>query len=163
MHHEKTQRGNPHGLTINQHVFPAASIARFAQIDGFVLAFLKDQRKIIRCRPQNLLFCMKRGWNQSVEHGFMKIIEDEFQLLANRILDGSISNGLNPIDNKIITRFCVLCRLRAEERLAPSSDVQMRGILVGSPLPKKEEEILEKHGYIFARGATMSWETSGQY
>ena len=27
--HEKPQAGNPHGLTINQHVFPTASIARF--------------------------------------------------------------------------------------------------------------------------------------
>jgi hypothetical protein len=28
--HEKPQKGNPHDLTINQHVLPVASIARFA-------------------------------------------------------------------------------------------------------------------------------------
>jgi hypothetical protein len=32
----KPQKGNPHGFTINQHVFPLASIARFSNGDGRV-------------------------------------------------------------------------------------------------------------------------------
>ena len=36
MKYEKTEKGNPHNLTINQHCFPSRSIERFSNNDGCV-------------------------------------------------------------------------------------------------------------------------------
>ncbi len=155
MKHETTQRGNPHRLTIGQHVFPAASIARFAQEDGLVSVYLHEQRKTIHCSPQNDLFCAQRVWNQTSEQGLMRRIEDVFQKLANHILNGGISHSLGSTEDRIVSQFYSLCRLRAEARQASPQDVQMKGVLPGSELTKNQEEILEKNGYIFARGTTM--------
>ena len=85
----------------------------------------------------------------------MKKIEDAFQDLAEQILDGSMSHVLAPTEHEIVSNFYALCRLRANLRLAPPPDVQMKGVLPESYLSKDQEEILEKKGYIFARGATM--------
>ena len=155
MHHETTQRRNPHGLTIHQHVFPTASIARFAQEDGLVSIYMHEQRKTVRCSPRNDLFCAKRVWNQTSEHGFMRRVEGGFQKLANHILEGSIDHSLGPTEYRIVSQFYALCRLRAEARQTPPQDVQMKGVIPGSALTKNQEEILEKNGYIFARGTTM--------
>ncbi len=155
MRHERTQRRNPHGLTINQHVFPTASIARFAQEDGFVSIYLHEQQKTVRLPPQDVLFCARRVWNQASEHGFMSRVEGDFQKLANHILDGSVGRSLGPTENRIVSQFYALCRLRAEARQAPPQDVQIKGVLPGSALTKNQEEMLEKNGYIFARGTTM--------
>jgi len=155
MHHETTQRGNPHGLTINQHVFPVASIARFTQENGLVSVYLHEQRKTISCSPKNDLFCAKRVWNQTSEHGFMGRIESGFQKLANHILNGGIGHSLDPTECKIVSQFYALCRLRTEARQASPQDAQMKGVIPGSELTKDQEEILEKNGYIFARGTTM--------
>jgi hypothetical protein len=155
MRYEQTQRRNPHQLTTKQHVFPAASIERFAQKDGFVSVFLHKQRKTVPCRPLDVLFCAKRAWNDASEHGFMKKVEDAFQILANQILDGTVSCSLGLKEHKIVSHFYALCTLRAEARAAPPQDVQMKGVLPGSTLTKNQEEILEKNGYIFARGTTM--------
>jgi hypothetical protein len=82
-------------------------------------------------------------------------VEGDFQKLANHILDGTIGRSLGPTENRIVSQFYALCRLRAEARQAPPQDVQMNGVLAGSVLTKNQEEILEKNGYIFARGTTM--------
>ena len=154
MRHEKTQRGNPHRLTINQHIFPKASIARFAQEDGLITIYLHEQRKTVRLPPQDVLFCARRVWNQAAENGFMKKVEGAFQTLAEHILH-STNPSFGLTENRIVSQFYSLCRLRAEAKQAPTSDVQMKGVLPGNTLTKSEEEILEKKGYIFARATTM--------
>jgi hypothetical protein len=153
MPYERTQRRNPHKLTINQHVFPAASIARFAQKDGRVSVFLREQEKTLRLPPRDVLFCAKRVWNQTSENGFMRKVECTFQTLAERILNGTFSLG--PTENQTISRFYSLCRLRAEARQTPPADIQINGVQPGRPLTKNEEEMLEKNGYVSARGTTM--------
>jgi len=85
----------------------------------------------------------------------MRSVEGDFQKLANHILDGSIGHSLGPTENRIVSHFYALCRLRAEARQAPPQDVQMKGVLPESALTKNQEEILEKNGYIFARGTIM--------
>ena len=153
MGHEKTQRGNPHKLTINQHVFPAASIERFTQKDGLVSVYLREQQKTLRLFPRDVIFCAKRIWNQTAEQGFMRKIEGSFQVLAERILNGTLNFG--PTENRTISHFYSLCRLRAESRQFRSPDIQIKGVLPGKTLNKNEEENLEKNGYIFSRGTTM--------
>jgi len=153
MRSEPTQRGNPNKLTIKQHVFPVASIARFAQGDGCVNVRLLANGKAERLRPGNALFYARRVWNQASEQGFMKKVEGAFQPLADRIVRSSLSVG--PSDNRVISQFYWLCRLRAEARQSPSRDVQMKGVLPGRELTKNKEERLEKNGYIFSRGTTI--------
>lgn len=153
MSHERTQRGNPHRLTINQHVFPAASIARFTQEDGLVSVYLREHRKTVRLSPTNVLFCARRVWNQASEQGFMKKIEDAFQVLADCILDHTFDLG--PAENRIASQFYALCRLRAEAKRVSRPDVQLKGVLPGNALTKNEEESLENNGYIFVRGTTI--------
>lgn len=153
--YEQTQRRNPHQLTTKQHVFPAASIERFVQKDGLVSVFLHKQQKTVLYRPQDVLFCARRTWNHASEHGFMKKVEDAFQILANQIMDGTVNCSLGLKEHKIISHFYSLCRLRAEAKAESPQDVKIKGFLPGSTLTKNQEEILEKNWYIFARGTTM--------
>ena len=46
----------------NQHVFPVASIARFAQDDGRVNVQLLAHGRAVRLRPNDVLFCARRVW-----------------------------------------------------------------------------------------------------
>lgn len=153
MRYEKTQLGNPHQLTVNQHVFPSASITRFADENGYVSVHLCDQGKTLRLSPKNDLFCAKRTWNQASEQGFMKKIEDAFQPLAARILEGY--RRLTLKEHDLVSRFYALCRLRAEARQSPPSDAQLGYALPAGLCDKDKEEILEANGYLFAHGATL--------
>lgn len=155
MSHEKTQSGNPHKLTIKQHIFPAASIVRFAQEDGYVAVYLQEQQKIVPLKPTDELFCAERAWNQAAERGFMRKIETAFQKLAEQILTETFDSILGFSENRIISEFYALCRLRDEVKQSPPQDVQIKNVLPENTLTKNQEEILENKGYIFARGSTM--------
>ena len=85
---EKTQRGNAHKLTLRPHVFPAASIARFVDSDKRVSLCDVLQRRIRRAAPDDPVFRAQRTWDHGSEAGFMKRIEDAFQNLAAKIIDG---------------------------------------------------------------------------
>lgn len=52
--YEKTQKKNPHSLTIDQHVWPAASIARFANISGVVDVLDKLQQSRRTAAPNDV-------------------------------------------------------------------------------------------------------------
>src|SRR5207302_8582442 len=81
MNCERPQEGNPHRLTIRQHTFPRASIARFANSDGRVsVRHIKSER--FRVKPDHDLFCAMRVWDQRAEAGFHEKIEKPFQSLA---------------------------------------------------------------------------------
>lgn len=67
MKYEKTQKGNPHQLTINQHYFPARSIERFVRPDGRVDVHYIKNSKNFQVKPNNPIFCARRAWDQRVE------------------------------------------------------------------------------------------------
>jgi hypothetical protein len=79
MKYEKPQSGNPHELPVKQHVFPAASIARFTQGDGCVSVYLIKHKKEILVKPDDQIFCARWVWDYRAEIGFMKQIEDKNQ------------------------------------------------------------------------------------
>lgn len=79
---EKTQRGNPHKLTLRQHVFPAASIARFVDGDNCVSLYDVLRRRVRPAAPNDDVFLAQRTWDHGSEAGFMKQIENAFQILA---------------------------------------------------------------------------------
>lgn len=147
--YEKTQPRNPHRLTVKQHFIPRLSIDRFANDMGFVELQLAKQKEICRASSDHWAFYVRRAWDERAEKGYMKQIEDDFQGIADKILE----DETKPIDTdacRIITRFYALWHHRA--RLRPSSeiDIQMNGI-AGEDLSLDDQERYEKLGVGFAR------------
>lgn len=84
MHHKKPQKGNPHKLTIDPHIFPKACISRFAGQDGTV-HIRKKSGDDLQLDPDNLFFCARRLWDQKTEAVLMKSIENRYQDLVRRV------------------------------------------------------------------------------
>ena len=110
---EKPQKGNPYRLTIRQHTFPRASIARFANTSGRIHVHKVGANRSFLAAPDNVLFCAKRVWDQRAEDGFANKIERPFQGLANAIVDGTVS-ALGESEKKTLNLFFALCLIRAE-------------------------------------------------
>ncbi|WP_153785420.1 hypothetical protein [Pseudomonas sp. EMN2] len=121
---EAPQKSNPHELTVNQHTFPSASIARFVNEKGAVQVMRKASDRLFYAKPDNQIFCAQRVWDQQAEGGFMKDIEDAFQQLASAVLDDPAFR-LGPQHFALISEFYGLCNIRAQwkrhERLADPS------------------------------------------
>lgn len=147
MRHHKPQKGNPHKLVVNQHIFPRKSISRFTNRNGMVEVFHKGLGKKLILQPSNNLFCSNRAWDQRSEIGYMKEIEDSFQSLVAKIANqGNFT--LNEEDNRVALSFLALWELRHSHYVNPIEDVELIGIHPGDKLTIDEEEILEKKGYI---------------
>lgn len=147
MKYEKTQKGNPHNLTINQHVFPAASISRFIDSKGCVSVYYFHTKSKIVLKPDNQVFCAKRVWDQRAESGYMKNIEDDFQLLASSIANNRL-NRIGFHEKNVIDKFYSLWCIRSIHKKNPVNDANISGI--SGPvkdLTHDEQEILEKNHY----------------
>lgn len=146
MKYAKTQKGNPRSLTLDQHVFPVASLLRFA--DGGSMSVLrKGWRQPKKLSPRNPIFCARRAWDQRSEHGYMRQIEGRFQALADRIVGGYRS--LSEPECKIVTEFYALWRCRAIQRGKLEPDVPIKG-LPPDNISEDQREIVEGNGYIVA-------------
>jgi len=153
--HEKTQKGNPHALPIRQHVFPSASIARFADKSGVVSLHRLFTGQVLKAKPSNPIFCAMRAWDARAEVGYMKQIEDEFQELASRIIRRKIIK-IEVADKPKVDAFFALWKMRAIFRSKEVADVQFNGI-TGENLTKDQEEKFEKIGIVSLReGGVMS-------
>jgi hypothetical protein len=151
---EKTRPRNPNRLTVDQHVFPTKSIARFAGPDGRVAVQLLNPKKDVRAKPNSSIFCANRSWDQKAETGFMKQIEDMFQVAVAPIVAGTVGSVAAEA-RPAIDRMYALWYWRARYRDLESQEVDLKGI-VGSELTLEQEENLESNGYMFARrGGTM--------
>jgi hypothetical protein len=148
---EKPQKGNPNQLVINQHTFPAKSIARFGGSSGRVQLQMKADKSIRLAKPSDTMFCARRAWDHASEVRFIKKIEDNFQQLADLIIDDGVSS-FNEEQTHVISSFYALWMARAQIRDQPERDAIMPGVWPGSALSKHQEEGLEKAGYAFARG-----------
>lgn len=150
---EAPQKGNPHRLTVNQHTFPGASIARFTGVDGSVQVFHKPSHEIFPAKPSEKVFCAQRVWDQQAESGFMKGIEDVFQELADKILSGKI-HRLGASEAEIINEFYCLWNIRArcKQTRVPDQSLAGYGVVgVAREYTKDEQEILEREGIGFIR------------
>jgi hypothetical protein len=148
---KKPQKGNPHGLAVWQHVFPASCIRRFVDNEGFVSVWRCSPGRAIRVRPDDKLFCGERAWDQRAESGYMNEIENNFHSLAEDVVQGMKTIPENK--SGIITKFFALWTLRFNAKVAPRPDQPIVGV-VGEPLSKDEEEILERNhiGFIDKAG-----------
>lgn len=151
---EKPQKGNPHCLTISQHIFPAKSIARFASSDGKVQLQMLRPSLVRQAKPSDSIFCAQRVWDHGSEVGFIKALEDRFQRLATLIIDGHVMS-FDQEQTYVISSFFVLWRVRAELRERPTQNTVLQGVLPGRNRSKDEEERLEKAGLAFQRGITI--------
>ena len=150
---EKTQPGNPHGLTLNQHILPARSIERFADPKGCVYVLFKNRptQGSIPVSPNNPLFCAKRIWDHGSEISCKTSIEDPFQELAERILLG-VTTTIVEKDKFIVDSFYGLWEARSFYNLNPLSDVTLSSaIAVERELSKDEQELLEKNNISFVK------------
>jgi hypothetical protein len=105
----------------------------------------KGLRQPKKLAPQNPIFCARRAWDQRSEAGYMRHIEDRFQALADRIVDGNRS--LSEPDCKVVTQFYALWRHRAIQRDTREADAPIRGLLPEN-LSEDQREIIERNGYI---------------
>ncbi|WEK10241.1 MAG: hypothetical protein P0Y51_04805 [Candidatus Pseudomonas colombiensis] len=150
---EPTQVGNPQSLTVNQHVFPKASIQRFTDSDGIVEVFVKKQKRILRLKANNPFFCAKRVWDQKTEAGVGKRIEDRFQGLACAIENGKVTT-IGVFEKRIVEEFFSLWRTRQKFKIQGLEDVYLNGIACDS-LTKDQQEILERKHVIYAVDGVM--------
>jgi hypothetical protein len=145
--YEKTQPGNPHKLTVDQHVMPVGTIRRFAGADGRVEVQLAGNPNLIRLNPRNGMFRTRRTWHEKAERLFMKQIEDAFQQLADRVLAGEVAQ-LGEEDSQTVNSFYALWYHRSRYPHAKEPFVKPRGV-TPSQLTKNQQEILEKKGAFY--------------
>jgi hypothetical protein len=146
---EKVQKGNPHKLRVNQHVWPRKSIARFVDATNRVWLFDKAQSKPRRAKPDDSTFCAKRVWDQRAEAGYMKDIEDAFQEVADEIIAGVISN-ISGEQKEKVDAFFALWRARSDFKTADAEPIKFRRV-TGYKWPKDQQEQFEKGGILFLR------------
>lgn len=149
MRYPKPQKGNPHKLTIDQHIFPKACIARFARENGTVQVRRKSDEQDLWLTPGNSYFCARRLWDQKAEAFFMKAIEDRYQAVARDIVAGAVTT-LDVAMTAAITDLYLLWTLRHERYLNPIPDAKLNFVAPEREMSIDTQEILEANGYLFA-------------
>ncbi|WP_038486000.1 hypothetical protein [Collimonas arenae] len=149
MRAEKTQKGNPHKLTVNQHIFPRASMDRFATSGGVHVRRL-DHSDNIMFGTDNPYFCARRVWDHKTEHGLMVEIENKYQDTAEQIASGSVRT-LSTHMNESVTDLYLIWQLRFNRYLNPISDTLLKGVEPDRNLSKNSQEVLESKGVVFMK------------
>lgn len=151
--YEPTQPGNPHKFTLNQHVFPKASIERFAGEDGCVEIYSIPHRKVLSLKPNNPIFCAQRVWDQKTEAAVSRRIEDKFQALADAIERGTVTT-IGIWEKRTVEQFFSLWRTRQKFRVEGLEDVRLHGV-EGESLTKAQEEVIESKHAIYASNGVV--------
>lgn len=143
--HQPTQPGNPRQLTINQHVMPRRSIARFTDA-GVVRVVSLPYGTVKERHPEHGVFCVKRLWDQRAETTGSHRIETTFQRIADAAVTGRRS--FTGEEQEAITEMFFLWKARADTKDEDPEDIYVNG-LTGTDLDLNRQEILEKNGCIF--------------
>jgi hypothetical protein len=145
--YEKVQKKNPHRVSVNQHIIPIKCIERFTS--GNVVELRDLKRGITRnASPNDEVFICKRMWDHASETGFMKSVEDSFQDLVDKLVEGhSVSVEER---NKVVTEFYSLwCARFFISKHANNENVFLP--VTGDVLTKDEEEKIESMNMAFVR------------
>jgi hypothetical protein len=148
MKYEKPQTGNPHRLTIKQHIFPRRCVARFENSKSRVQVRLAQPPKSFEVTAEDAIFCAMRVWDQRTETLHSHKIENAYSALADKIASGEIVS-LDTKMNEIVTHFHALCSSRFEANSNRRTDVQLNDVLAEPDLDKDKQEMLEKMGVLF--------------
>jgi hypothetical protein len=147
---EPIQQGNPHNLTLYQHIMPRASIERFCNADKTVYFKKNDEQSFRRLFPKNRRFCAERVWDQKAETVLSRDIENSFQSLADKLITGVIKSISTELQT-VVTDMYLLWRTRFLYAKEPIDDIEVFGINPERELTKDRQEELEKWGVIFVR------------
>lgn len=145
---EKTLPENKHQLTRKQHVFPVRSIERFVDQSGRVAVFDMLRVKERPARPEDILFCARRAWDQQTEDD-MTQIENRFQEVVQPITEGLI-NTIAPEHKPAIDAMFALWVMRTRFRGLAAQELQLFGV-PGYDMTKAREEHLESADRVFVR------------
>ena len=110
--------GNPNQLTNRQHVFPAASIQRFANLSGRVAVRHLGSNEPFGVLPTDDIFCAICVWDYRAESGYLLGIENRFQTIANEIVRNP-KVALTSDQNHSVTEFWALWAMRTQFRITP--------------------------------------------
>lgn len=143
--HQPTQAGNPHQLTIAQHVMPRRSIARFTN-EGVVMVVSLPYGTVKTRHPTHDVFCVKRLWDQKAETIGSHRIEECYQRIADAVVAGS--RTFSDEQHYAISEMFYLWKARFQTKAQDSEDVYAKGV-IGSALDLDQQEILERNGYVF--------------
>ncbi len=139
MRYETPQAKNPNRMTINQHVFPRRSIARFAE-NGKVEVRRVGVPESFRVQPTDSISCARRVWDQKTER-LSKPIEDRFQSLAEAVI--SLPNlKFTNNDFLAVTEFYALVLTRIRFREHPIDAKRLVGIEPGRAFSKDTQEFI---------------------
>ena len=159
MKYEKTQKGNPHQLTIRQHCFPKRSIERFCNENGVVNVRLIKEKKTVSLKPDHSIFCAHRVWNQRAESLFMQKIERAYQEFVSQLVIDAATRRLNTQENQTVTDMYSLWHVRCCWRRVRLGDQELVGILAPTDdYSSNDKELLEKHNLSTCKtdGASVS-------
>lgn len=146
MKYKKTQKGNPHKLTVQQHCFPRRSITRFADSSGTVQVHVIKAKKTVSLMSEDSIFCARRTWDERAESGFMKEIEDAYQDFADEIANGNVMRRLTHKEWQIVTDMYSLWNTRWHRKNKPIVDQKISGVLDPTRnVSMDEQEFLEKY------------------
>jgi hypothetical protein len=147
--HEPTQPSNPRQLTIDQHVHSRACVERFTDAEGLVRVVRAGTTTSFRATPDNPVFCVKRVWDERVEHGLFQQVESAFQNALSAVLErGTVD------DHDAITAYASIWQIRAQLGERPPEDVMLNGV-PAERLTKEEEEIIEWKRGAFTRDGAL--------
>lgn len=146
---EPTLPGNPRELTVNQHVHSRWCISQFADQDGVVSVLRRGRSAPFPAKPESQIFCAQRAWDEKLEHGLFAKVEQAFHAIVTSTLSGA-----SIATHQDVSAYVAIWQIRSNFALQPPEDVTLVGVN-SSALPKDKEEILEKKGYMFARGDTV--------
>ena len=148
---EKTQPGNPHGLTVNQHIFPRSCISRFENADDRVeVKRVGNFQNTFTAVAEDPMFCARRVWDQRTETLHSKSIESTYARIADELAEGRLAS-LDSNRNEAISHFYDLCKDRYEATCNPHPDVKVGDVLGDPQLDKDKQERLERLGMLFVR------------
>jgi hypothetical protein len=147
---EKPQKGNPHKLTVKQHVFPRRSIERFYDSGNGIELSLAEQKMSIRALSTHDVFCAKRAWSHRVESGFMTDIERRYQEVAEAIVEGRVSS-ITALDQRAVSDMFALWRVRWHWQDSDHPDPKLKMDRLERALPIDVQERMEKVGVLFTR------------
>lgn len=141
---EKTTKGNPYGLTKEQHFHMKAIIKKFC-INGKLKVIYKNG-DIRLCKSDNKCFMGNRAWSQEMETTISHPIERSFLSQVRKIENGeSISN------HAAISDYHLLWCLRWHYSIMEAEDYDLYKNFPCRSLDKEFEELLESKGKVPVR------------
>ncbi|CAP44979.1 hypothetical protein GG851_12105 [Bordetella petrii] len=148
---ERTQKGNPHHITINQHIHSKHCIKQFCGKDGLVDVREMATDKVTRAKPEAKVFCTKRAWDDVTEKSRMAGFERAyFNVLTN-------PSTFESRNHEAISAYYLLWHFRFLAATADRTPLTINGVVPERELDINSRELLESRGIIYMNeDATMS-------